>query len=116
MHLTWTKEKSVAEKNKSKSPVSPEGIKDFFSMKPYGPPCCHPVPPMPYDPGCPCLPQPGGCRQGLSCTNLILALRSGQAAWVLGLGASGEGSLCRTVLARDGVPRLGVMWGVGVPT
>ncbi|NWI05225.1 S12A5 protein, partial [Tichodroma muraria] len=34
VHLTWTKEKSVAEKNKSKSPVSPEGIKDFFSMKP----------------------------------------------------------------------------------
>ncbi|NWW11627.1 S12A5 protein, partial [Oreocharis arfaki] len=37
VHLTWTKEKSVAEKNKSKSPVSPEGIKDFFNMKPYGP-------------------------------------------------------------------------------
>ncbi|XP_009978705.1 PREDICTED: solute carrier family 12 member 5-like, partial [Tauraco erythrolophus] len=34
VHLTWTKEKSVAEKNKSKSPVSPEGIKDFFNMKP----------------------------------------------------------------------------------
>ncbi|KAI6074067.1 Solute carrier family 12 member 5 [Aix galericulata] len=34
VHLTWTKEKTVAEKNKSKSPVSPEGIKDFFNMKP----------------------------------------------------------------------------------
>ncbi|XP_053902366.1 solute carrier family 12 member 5 isoform X1 [Malaclemys terrapin pileata] len=34
VHLTWTKEKSVAEKNKSKSPVSPESIKDFFNMKP----------------------------------------------------------------------------------
>ncbi|NXH27578.1 S12A5 protein, partial [Myiagra hebetior] len=34
VHLTWTKDKSVAEKNKSKSPVSPEGIKDFFNMKP----------------------------------------------------------------------------------
>uniref|UniRef100_A0A8C0JEW1 Solute carrier family 12 member 5 n=1 Tax=Chelonoidis abingdonii TaxID=106734 RepID=A0A8C0JEW1_CHEAB len=34
VHLTWTKEKSVAEKTKSKSPVSPESIKDFFSMKP----------------------------------------------------------------------------------
>ncbi|XP_023795619.1 solute carrier family 12 member 5 [Cyanistes caeruleus] len=80
VHLTWTKEKSVAEKNKSKSPVSPEGIKDFFSMKPYGPPCCYLVPPMPCDPGCPCLPQPGGCRQGLSSTSSILAPRSGQAA------------------------------------
>ncbi|OXB57607.1 hypothetical protein ASZ78_010569 [Callipepla squamata] len=40
VHLTWTKEKSVAEKNKSKSLVSPEGIKDFFDMKPYGPTCC----------------------------------------------------------------------------
>ncbi|NXS04644.1 S12A5 protein, partial [Oxylabes madagascariensis] len=69
VHLTWTKEKSVAEKNKSKSPVSPEGIKDFFNMKPYGPPCCHLVPPMPCDPGCPCLPQPGGCRQGLGSTS-----------------------------------------------
>ncbi|XP_053102246.1 solute carrier family 12 member 5 isoform X2 [Hemicordylus capensis] len=33
VHLTWTKDK-VAEKNKAKSPVSPESIKDFFSMKP----------------------------------------------------------------------------------
>lgn len=81
VHLTWTKEKSVAEKNKSKSPVSPEDIKDIF--KPYGPLCCHLVPSMPCDSGCPCLPQPGGCRQGLGSTSLILALRSGQAAWVL---------------------------------
>lgn len=44
VHLTWTKEKTVAEKNKSKSPVSPEGIKDFFNMKPYGPTCRCPVP------------------------------------------------------------------------
>lgn len=36
VHLTWTKDKSVAEKNKGPSPVSAEGIKDFFSMKPYG--------------------------------------------------------------------------------
>lgn len=35
VHLTWTKDKSVAEKNKGPSPVSSEGIKDFFSMKPY---------------------------------------------------------------------------------
>jgi len=34
VHLTWTKDKSVAEKNKGPSPVSSEGIKDFFSMKP----------------------------------------------------------------------------------
>lgn len=56
VHLTWTKEKSVAEKNKSKSPVSPEGIKDFFNMKPYGPKCCHPIPPascIPVIPVCP---------------------------------------------------------------
>ncbi|XP_061486685.1 solute carrier family 12 member 5 isoform X2 [Rhineura floridana] len=33
VHLTWTKDK-VAEKNKAKSPISPESIKDFFSMKP----------------------------------------------------------------------------------
>ncbi|XP_066482618.1 solute carrier family 12 member 5 [Tiliqua scincoides] len=33
VHLTWTKDK-VTEKNKAKSPVSPESIKDFFSMKP----------------------------------------------------------------------------------
>lgn len=37
VHLTWTKDKSVAEKNKGPSPVSSEGIKDLFSMKPYGP-------------------------------------------------------------------------------
>lgn len=37
VHLTWTKDKSVAEKNKGPSPVSSEGIKDFFSMKPYEP-------------------------------------------------------------------------------
>lgn len=56
VHLTWTKEKSVAEKNKSKSPVSPEGIKDFFNMKPYGPACCHPVPPMFWASASPVLP------------------------------------------------------------
>uniref|UniRef100_A0A803TNR0 Solute carrier family 12 member 5 n=1 Tax=Anolis carolinensis TaxID=28377 RepID=A0A803TNR0_ANOCA len=34
VHLTWTQEK-VVEKNKaSQSPISPESIKDFFSMKP----------------------------------------------------------------------------------
>lgn len=33
VHLTWTKDK-VSEKNKAKSPVSTESIKDFFSMKP----------------------------------------------------------------------------------
>uniref|UniRef100_A0A8C4N0A3 Solute carrier family 12 member 5 n=1 Tax=Equus asinus asinus TaxID=83772 RepID=A0A8C4N0A3_EQUAS len=33
VHLTWTKDKSAAEKNKGPSPVSSEGIKDFFSMK-----------------------------------------------------------------------------------
>lgn len=33
VHLTWTQEK-VAEKSKAQSPVSPESIKDFFSMKP----------------------------------------------------------------------------------
>lgn len=37
VHLTWTKDKSAAQKNKGPSPVSSEGIKDFFSMKPYGP-------------------------------------------------------------------------------
>lgn len=37
VHLTWTKDKSGAEKNKGPSPVSSEGIKDFFSMKPYEP-------------------------------------------------------------------------------
>ncbi|XP_028905410.1 solute carrier family 12 member 5 [Ornithorhynchus anatinus] len=34
VHLTWTKDKALAEKNKAPSPVSSEGIKDFFSMKP----------------------------------------------------------------------------------
>ncbi|XP_069507469.1 solute carrier family 12 member 5 isoform X2 [Ambystoma mexicanum] len=34
VHLTWTREKFLADKNKSKSPVTPEGIKDFFNMKP----------------------------------------------------------------------------------
>ncbi|PIO35426.1 hypothetical protein AB205_0121610 [Aquarana catesbeiana] len=35
VHLTWTKEKFTADKNKSKSPSStPEGIRDFFNMKP----------------------------------------------------------------------------------
>lgn len=57
VHLTWTKEKSVAEKNKSKSPVSPEGIKDFFNMKPYGPhmlpPSSHPCPTSPAIPARP---------------------------------------------------------------
>ncbi|KAM6457653.1 solute carrier family 12 member 5 isoform 2-T2 [Liasis olivaceus] len=33
VHLTWTKDKA-AEKNKAKSPISSESIKDFFSMKP----------------------------------------------------------------------------------
>ncbi|NXL91407.1 S12A5 protein, partial [Alectura lathami] len=54
VHLTWTKEKSVAEKNKSKSPVSPEGIKDFFNMKPYGPAAPFPTHRVPAR----------GCRQG----------------------------------------------------
>ncbi|KAG8565551.1 hypothetical protein GDO81_012902 [Engystomops pustulosus] len=34
VHLTWTKDKFTADKNKSKSPSTPEGIKDFFNMKP----------------------------------------------------------------------------------
>ncbi|XP_068119455.1 solute carrier family 12 member 5 isoform X2 [Hyperolius riggenbachi] len=35
VHLTWTKDKFTADKNKSKSPSStPEGIRDFFNMKP----------------------------------------------------------------------------------
>ncbi|XP_053577910.1 solute carrier family 12 member 5 [Bombina bombina] len=34
VHLTWTKEKFTADKNKSKSPSTPEGIRDFFNMKP----------------------------------------------------------------------------------
>ncbi|KFV68386.1 Solute carrier family 12 member 5, partial [Dryobates pubescens] len=74
VHLTWTKEKSVAEKNKSKSPVSPEGIKDFFNMKPYGPAYCHPCPPMPHVPGHPCLPhqhQLSPCsKDGSECSKL----------------------------------------------
>ena len=61
VHLTWTKEKSVAEKNKSKSPVSPEGIKDFFNMKPYGPACCHPVPPTPLRAGAGRAPAAPAC-------------------------------------------------------
>ncbi|NWW43037.1 S12A5 protein, partial [Pedionomus torquatus] len=67
VHLTWTKEKSVAEKNKSKSP----GIKDFFNMKPYGPACCHPVPPMSRSSSHPCPPQ--WCRQGPGSTSSVLA-------------------------------------------
>ncbi|XP_078509105.1 solute carrier family 12 member 5 [Lissotriton helveticus] len=34
VHLTWTREKFLADKNKGKGPVTPEGIKDFFNMKP----------------------------------------------------------------------------------
>ncbi|XP_018090658.1 solute carrier family 12 member 5 [Xenopus laevis] len=34
VHLTWTKDKCTAEKNSSKSPSTPEAIKDFFNMKP----------------------------------------------------------------------------------
>lgn len=34
VHLTWTKEKFTADKNKSKAPSTPEGIRDFFNMKP----------------------------------------------------------------------------------
>ncbi|KAM9296134.1 solute carrier family 12 member 5 [Gastrophryne carolinensis] len=35
IHLTWTKDKFTADKNKNKSPSStPEGIRDFFNMKP----------------------------------------------------------------------------------
>ncbi|MEE6506541.1 hypothetical protein FKM82_007720 [Ascaphus truei] len=33
-HLTWTKDKFTADKNKSKSPGTTEGIRDFFNMKP----------------------------------------------------------------------------------
>lgn len=82
VHLTWTKEKSVAEKNKTKSPVSPEGIKDFFNMKPYGPTHCHPFPPVPRVPGHPCLPCPAQSllKEGSGCPEL---------ASVEGLGGSG---------------------------
>ncbi|OCT60495.1 solute carrier family 12 member 5 isoform X2 [Xenopus laevis] len=34
IHLTWTQDKCTAEKNSSKSPSTPEAIKDFFNMKP----------------------------------------------------------------------------------
>ncbi|KAG8446574.1 hypothetical protein GDO86_014141 [Hymenochirus boettgeri] len=34
VHLTWTKDKFTADKNKNKSPSTPETIKDFFNMKP----------------------------------------------------------------------------------
>ncbi|XP_051871388.1 solute carrier family 12 member 7 isoform X1 [Pristis pectinata] len=34
VHMTWTKEKIIAEKNKSKESVSPEGVRDIFNMKP----------------------------------------------------------------------------------
>lgn len=61
VHLTWTKEKSVAEKNKSKSPVSPEGIKDFFNMKPYGPMCCRRVTVPRERALCPSLLRAGAC-------------------------------------------------------
>lgn len=34
VHMTWTKEKITAEKNKNKETVSSEGLRDVFNMKP----------------------------------------------------------------------------------
>ncbi|XP_048403940.2 solute carrier family 12 member 7-like isoform X3 [Stegostoma tigrinum] len=34
VHMTWTKEKITAEKNKNKESLSPEGVRDIFNMKP----------------------------------------------------------------------------------
>ncbi|XP_043565992.1 solute carrier family 12 member 5-like [Chiloscyllium plagiosum] len=34
VHMTWTKEKLAGDKNKNKGPVTPEEIRDLFSMKP----------------------------------------------------------------------------------
>ncbi|XP_072365945.1 solute carrier family 12 member 7 isoform X2 [Scyliorhinus torazame] len=34
VHMTWTKEKISAEKNKNKELLSPEGVRDIFNMKP----------------------------------------------------------------------------------
>ncbi|XP_042197817.1 solute carrier family 12 member 5 isoform X2 [Callorhinchus milii] len=32
--MTWTKEKFTADKNKNRGPITPEEIRDLFSMKP----------------------------------------------------------------------------------
>ncbi|XP_078054037.1 solute carrier family 12 member 7-like isoform X3 [Mustelus asterias] len=34
VHMTWTKEKISAEKNRNKESLSPEGVRDIFNMKP----------------------------------------------------------------------------------
>uniref|UniRef100_A0A4W3J2R7 Solute carrier family 12 member 5 n=1 Tax=Callorhinchus milii TaxID=7868 RepID=A0A4W3J2R7_CALMI len=34
VHMTWTKEKFTADKNKNRGPITPEEIRDLFSMKP----------------------------------------------------------------------------------
>ncbi|GCC24867.1 hypothetical protein chiPu_0003270 [Chiloscyllium punctatum] len=34
VHMTWTKEKITAEKNKNKESLSPEGVRDIFNMRP----------------------------------------------------------------------------------
>ncbi|XP_067856848.1 solute carrier family 12 member 7-like isoform X4 [Heptranchias perlo] len=34
VHMTWTKEKIMAEKYKNKESLSPEGVRDIFNMKP----------------------------------------------------------------------------------
>ncbi|XP_078271799.1 solute carrier family 12 member 7-like isoform X2 [Rhinoraja longicauda] len=34
VHMTWTKEKIIAEKNKNKESLSSEGVRDIFNMKP----------------------------------------------------------------------------------
>uniref|UniRef100_A0A4W3K0E6 Solute carrier family 12 member 7 n=1 Tax=Callorhinchus milii TaxID=7868 RepID=A0A4W3K0E6_CALMI len=34
VHMTWTKEKILAERNKNKDTSTPEGIRDIFNMKP----------------------------------------------------------------------------------
>ncbi|XP_055507248.1 solute carrier family 12 member 7-like isoform X2 [Leucoraja erinacea] len=34
VHMTWTKEKIIAEKNKNKEPLASEGVRDIFNMKP----------------------------------------------------------------------------------
>lgn len=34
VHMTWTKDKLTGDKSKNKGPVTPEEIRDLFSMKP----------------------------------------------------------------------------------
>ena len=92
-------------------------------MKPYGPTCCHPVPPAPCIPGHPCPPRPGGCRRGPGSTSSVLALRRGSSSpgalssplWRRWVGG-GVGSLWRPALARDGAPRQHALRGLAVHT